>query len=41
MIVLITAYKVAGQSVHFNFEAVYQKYKSYMKNHTTQMGTIS
>jgi hypothetical protein len=36
--VLVAAYKVSSLSApQFNFEAVFQKYKNYMKGHSTQM----
>ena len=40
LIVLIAAYKVASTSTHFNFEAVLQKYKSYMSSHCSQFQSI-
>ena len=35
LIVLISAKKVAERASVFNFDAVYGKYKSFMKNHTS------
>ena len=35
MIVLIAAFKVAEKNKLFNFEAVHQKYKNYMKQHAS------
>jgi hypothetical protein len=37
---LIAAYKVACSAIHFNFEAVLQKYKSYMASHISQFKNI-
>jgi hypothetical protein len=33
LIVLISAKKISEKAQTFNFEAVYQKYNTYMKNH--------
>ena len=34
---LIAAFKVGAQNSLFNFEAVFQKYKAYMKSHASQV----
>jgi hypothetical protein len=41
LIVLISAKKVAERALLFNFEAVYQNYINYMKNHSAISLVIS